>query len=121
MSQLADLVGAIRLPSGSHRRTAGTDAVMDLLILRRRGTGGEPATDPGWESTRAVDVDGEQIRINAWLAERPEMILGHLAAGRGMYASDTLLVRSDVPLDQLAERLRAPPARSSRLPARAGG
>ena len=34
------------------------------------------------------------------------MILGQLAAGRGMYASDTLLVRSDVPLDQLAERLR---------------
>jgi N12 class adenine-specific DNA methylase/SAM-dependent methyltransferase len=106
MSQLADLVGAIRLPSGSHRRTAGTDAVMDLVILRRRGAGGEPASDPGWESTRAVDVDGEQIRINAWLAERPEMILGHLAAGRGMYASDTLLVRCDVPLAQLAERLR---------------
>ena len=34
------------------------------------------------------------------------MILGQLAAGRGMYASDTLLVRSDVPLGQLAERLR---------------
>ncbi|MGO9790050.1 MAG: methyltransferase domain-containing protein, partial [Solirubrobacteraceae bacterium] len=104
MSQLADLVGAIRLPSGSHRRTAGTEAVMDLLILRRRGDG-EPA-DSSWESTRAVDVDGEQIRINAWLAERPEMILGHLAAGRGMYASDTLLVRCDVPFGQLAERLR---------------
>ena len=87
MSQLADLVGAVRLPSGSHRRTAGTEAVMDLLILRRRG-GGEPA-DPSWETTRAVEVDGEQIRINAWLAQRPEMILGHLAAGRGMYASDT--------------------------------
>ena len=105
MSQLADLVGAIRLPSGSHRRTAGTDAVMDLLVLRRRGTG-EPATDPSWESTRAVDVDGEQIRINAWLADRREMILGHLAAGRGMYASDTLLVRPDGPLEQLAERLQ---------------
>ena len=34
------------------------------------------------------------------------MILGHLAAGRGMYASDTLLVRCDVPLEQLAERLQ---------------
>jgi N12 class adenine-specific DNA methylase len=103
MSQLAELVGAIRLPSGSHRRAAGTDAVMDLLILRSRRTG-EPATDPGW--ARAVDVDGEQIRINAWLADRPEMILGSLAAGQGMYASDSLLVRFDAPLDQLVERLQ---------------
>ena len=105
MSELADLVGAVRLPSGSHRRTAGTDAVIDLLVLRRR-TRRRARHGPGWESTRPVDVDGEQVRINAWLAERPEMILGHLAAGRGMYASDTLLVRSDVPLEQLAERLQ---------------
>ncbi|HYB24205.1 MAG TPA: hypothetical protein VED41_10430 [Solirubrobacteraceae bacterium] len=68
MSQLADLVGAIRLPSGSQRRTAGTEAVIDLLILRRRGPG-QRAANLSWETTRAVDVDGEQMRINAWLAE----------------------------------------------------
>ena len=45
MAQLADLVGAIRLPSGSHRRTAGTEAVIDLLVLRRR-TAGEPPPIP---------------------------------------------------------------------------
>jgi hypothetical protein len=36
MAKLADLVGAVRLPAGAHRRTAGTDVVTDLLILRRR-------------------------------------------------------------------------------------
>jgi adenine-specific DNA methylase len=36
MAMLADLVGAVRLPAGAHRRTAGTDVVTDLLILRRR-------------------------------------------------------------------------------------
>ena len=40
--QLADLVGAVRLPTGAHRRAAGTDALTDLLILRRR----EPAAPP---------------------------------------------------------------------------
>ncbi|MEV0487374.1 helicase-related protein [Streptomyces sp. NPDC050508] len=36
MARKADLVGAIRLPTGAHRRTAGTDVVTDLLIFRRR-------------------------------------------------------------------------------------
>ena len=50
MSRYADLLGAIRLPSGAHRRTAGTEAVTDLLILRRR----EPVlrtTPPGRASS----------------------------------------------------------------------
>ncbi len=36
MAALADLVGAVRLPSGAHQRTAGTGVVTDLLIFRRR-------------------------------------------------------------------------------------
>ena len=79
MGELADLVGAVRLPTGSHRRTAGTDAVMDLLILRRRAPGEQPA-DRSWENTQPVDVDGQQVRINAWLAAHPDMILGRLDA-----------------------------------------
>lgn len=39
MNLLADLVGAVRLPSGAHRRTAGTEAITDLLIFRRREDG----------------------------------------------------------------------------------
>lgn len=34
MGHLADLLGAIRLPSGAHRRVAGTDAITELLVLR---------------------------------------------------------------------------------------
>src|SRR6185437_3276643 len=42
---LADLVGAIRLPSGAHQRAASTSVVTDLLVLRRRepGRGPDPA------------------------------------------------------------------------------
>jgi len=32
ISGMADLLGAIRLPSGAHRRAAGTDALTDLLV-----------------------------------------------------------------------------------------
>src|ERR1035441_6986184 len=36
MAELADLLDAVRLPTGAHRRAAGSDVVTDLLILRRR-------------------------------------------------------------------------------------
>ena len=58
---LADLVGAVRLPAGAHRRAAGTDAVTDLLILRRRDPDAPPA-GAQWERTRHVDVDGVRWR-----------------------------------------------------------
>ena len=92
MSTLADLVGAVRLPTGAHRRAAGTDALMDLLILRRRHPD-EPARETSWENTRLVDVDDRQVRINSYLAEHPQRVLGELAVGQGMYGADTLHVR----------------------------
>ena len=108
MSALADLVGAVRLPTGAHRRTAGTDALMDLLILRRRHPD-EPARDTSWETTGLVDVDGRQVRINSYLAEHPELVLGEMAVGQGMYGADTLHVRPHGGLDdtpaQLADAL----------------
>lgn len=48
MNQMADLVGAVRLPSGAFRRSAGTEAVTDLLLFRRR-LPGEPKADTTWE------------------------------------------------------------------------
>src|SRR5699024_4739273 len=53
MNAMADLVGAVRLPTGAHRRTAGTDAVTDLLIFRKRMPG-EPKRDVSWENVTAV-------------------------------------------------------------------
>src|SRR5450755_169703 len=73
INQLGELLGAVRLPTGAHRRTAGTDALTDLLILRRRDPSGDP--DPaGWEATREVDVDGGRARINRYFAEHPERV-----------------------------------------------
>jgi hypothetical protein len=45
---LADLVGAIRLPERAFARSSGTDVVVDLVVLRRRLPGAEPA-GPAWE------------------------------------------------------------------------
>ena len=45
MAELGDLLGAVRLPTGAHRRAAGTDALTDLLVFRRRAPGTEPLSE----------------------------------------------------------------------------
>lgn len=102
MNQLADLVGAVRLPTGAHRRMAGTEALTDIVMFRRREES-EPAADQTWESVRPIDVDGHLIRVNNALLDRPDRILGDLSVGTGMYGSSTVHVRGN--LDELGARL----------------
>ena len=93
MAALADLVGAVRLPAGAHRRAAGTDAVTDLLILRRR----DPDTPPagtGWEQTRRIEVDGVAVAVNEYFHTHPQHVLGRFALG-GAYRGDELTVDGD--------------------------
>lgn len=87
----ADLVGAIRLPTGAHHRAAGTDALTDLLILRRR-VPGQPPADNDWELTTTQPADGGIVHINTYFAAHPERILGTLTVGSGMYGQNTVKV-----------------------------
>lgn len=107
MTEKADLVTAVRLPSGAHRRAAGTDAVTDLLILRRREDGRPPAgTD--WAESNPAEFEGGTARVNEYFLAHPENVLGDLDVGGGQYNSEELIVRprdlGRVP-DDLAERL----------------
>ena len=47
LAELADLVGAVRLPEGTMRRVAGTGVAMDLVVLRRREPGARCGARPG--------------------------------------------------------------------------
>jgi hypothetical protein len=87
ISQLADLLGAMRLPSGAHRRVAGTEAITDLLVFRRREPGSE-AADESWLRTREVQVAGATARINEHFAEHPDRVLGELQHAHGLYRND---------------------------------
>lgn len=102
MNLLADLVGAVRLPTGAHRRTAGTEAITDLLIFRRRAEG-EPAADDLWETVTPITLEGTQVKINRYFDEHPDHVLGTLGTGHGMYGAETLTVTGD--LEALPQRL----------------
>ncbi|MEU7822965.1 hypothetical protein [Catellatospora sp. NPDC049133] len=104
LAQSADLVGAVRLPSRAHRTAAGTDAVTDLLVLRKR----EPDRVPDsveWELTSPITIGEHEKRINDYFIAHPHRVLGELTTGRGLYRDDDLTVRGPVG-DELATALR---------------
>ncbi|HWL43144.1 MAG TPA: SNF2-related protein [Ilumatobacter sp.] len=108
MAGLADLVAAVRFPAGAFAAAAGTEVVMDLLVLRRREPDAELA-GPAWATTVDASVlgveagDGEPVPINEFFAAYPDMILGEPYAGRGVYRDGELMVRPTGNLDmQLA-------------------
>ena len=103
MNELADLVGAVRLPSGAHRRSAGTEAITDLLIFRRREPG-QPRRDMSWETVTPRIVDGERIRVNTYFDIHPEHVLGTFHVGNGMFGGRTVHVRAE-DLTTTADRL----------------
>lgn len=96
IAALGDLVGAVRLPTGAHSRTAGTSVVTDLLVLRRR-SGPPPQDAPAWERTEQVVLDGEQVRVNRYFLDHPDQVLGTLGVATGQYASADLVVTSAAP------------------------
>lgn len=102
INDLADLVGAVRLPNRAHWRAAGTDVLTDLLILRRREPD-RPAAGDEWERVVPITVDDRQVKINAYFDAHPDRMLGHIGASRDMYGSDELTVTGD--LDRLGDDL----------------
>src|SRR5205085_4395503 len=92
IAALADLAGAVRLPSGAHQRAAGTSVVTDLLILRRREPGREPDATP-WEQARMTDVDGTQVPVSEYFLDHPEKVLGEMSAVSGAYRAGDLAVK----------------------------
>ena len=97
---LADLIGAVRLPEGSMRASAGTDVVIDVLVFQRRADGetpsGEAWIDLAAVANAAADDDADSLgdpdspaapvlQVNRYFAEHPEMVLGQHAFRRGIY------------------------------------
>jgi len=102
----ADLVAAVRLPRGSFMATAGTDTVVDIVILRKRGTGEAPG-GLGWMSlaaTAALGRDDQPIVVNEYFAAHPEMALGTHRMVSGRFGQDTYTL-DPTPGEDLASAL----------------
>ena len=106
IAKSADLVAAIRLPEGSFRADAGTDVVVDVLFFRKRKAG-DPRGDTIWldlaEVRPAGDEDGA-IRVNAWFARHPELVLGTHALTSGPFGETYTCLAGDEALETVLGR-----------------
>lgn len=95
MAALADLVGAARLPARAFAESSGTEVVVDLLVLRRRGDHEQPIGNE-WVHTVSADLVGDgatgDLRISSYFASHPDRILGQLSTTRGMYRENEITV-----------------------------
>ena len=103
MHEMADLLAAMRLPAGAHRRVAGTDALTDLVVLRRRdGAPSHPSAS--WVTSAPVEIAGEQALLNCYFAEHPEHVAGTLAVASGPYARE-LTVEGDISAEAVSKAI----------------
>jgi N12 class adenine-specific DNA methylase len=110
LSTRTELLGAIRLPNDAFKRNAGTEVTTDIVMLRKLRAGEAP-TGVGWKETASYTNDiGEAFTLNEYFAARPEMMLGRMRLGGGMYGGNEPTLEPDGrnlrdALAQVVERL----------------
>ena len=78
IGELADLIGAVRLPERALRQDAGTDVVVDVLFFHRREEG-QSGNAMAWLDTAeavAPTEDSQGFEVNAYFLDHPEMVIG---------------------------------------------
>jgi N12 class adenine-specific DNA methylase len=90
IAERGDLIAAMRLPGEMFGKTAGTAVVTDILFLRRRAAGEEPASEKWMDVVKVPDPGGgEDIPVNEYFASHPRQILGTLDRSGTMYRGDS--------------------------------
>ncbi|MFV0433830.1 MAG: hypothetical protein ACK5LO_07620 [Leucobacter sp.] len=94
------------MPDGAHGETAGTDAIIDVLVLRRHD-GAPPAEEPAW--LRTVDVNGAagSAPVNSYFADRPDQVLGGIDTRLGQFGPTITVHADDVSAAAVAPRFAA--------------
>jgi type I restriction-modification system DNA methylase subunit len=85
----ADLVGAIRLPSGIF---SATNVVTDILVFRKKIEGSKYAGVPVAEWTTAGKDEATGLTINNYFLLHPEMVAGNFEKVTGRYGDESLRV-----------------------------
>jgi len=84
IAQRAELLGAIRLPDNTFTKNAGTKVTADIIFLQKR----ESLTDimPDWVY---LDLDENNISMNKYFIDNPDMILGKMEMVSTAYGYDS--------------------------------
>ena len=117
LSERADFLGAIRLPSEAFMQE-GTKVVTDILFLRKRSPEQAPHhVDNEWLLTDSKQVDGANISVNKYFLNHPDMVLGDWTLENQLYGGDGFSIRSNGDLaTQLSEAISRLPQSPTILP-----
>lgn len=95
-AQRADLLGAVRLPSNSFKKIAGTEVTSDILIFQKRERllmDNQEIENLLWIKTGLNEND---ISINNYYVENPHMMLGTMIMDSGMYGEESKLISDNI-------------------------
>ncbi|MGY8527593.1 KfrB domain-containing protein [Paracidovorax citrulli] len=83
----AHLVGAIRLPNTAFKKNALTEVTTDIVFLQKAHPGETP--DRHWVDVGDVPdpAGGEEIPLNHYFIQRPDMMLGRMERAGTQYAA----------------------------------
>ncbi len=107
IAKYGELVGAVRMPAGAHGEIAGTDAVVDVLVLRRHEQEEAPGYEPSWLRTVQVGGAAGAVAMNSYFAEHPHLVLGELGTRSGQFGPELTVKTADVSAAAIAPRLAA--------------
>lgn len=100
LAQRAELLGAIRLPNNAFSKNAGTEVTSDIIFLQKRDRPID--VDRDWIHLR---LDENDITLNSYFADHPEMILGNMEMVSGQFGVESACI----PIEDadLSEQLKA--------------
>ena len=102
----AELLGAVRLPNDTFKGNAGTEAVSDILFLKKRDRIAH--SDDSWIKTGQITGEnGDIYEVNNYFTEHPEMIIGDLALESTQYGKLDVTVNPKEGTDLAIELRRA--------------
>ena len=106
MYRRADLIGAIRLPNNAFR-TAGTEAVTDILFFQKigqeRNVDEIPRNElPDWIKCDGIQIKGNWFNCNTYFAANSNNILGDMQMVNGPYGpTNTVAPKENAALKEL--------------------
>lgn len=99
IAERCDLIGAIRLPNNAFNN-AGTSVTSDIIFLQKRDT--LTTLEPNWVKTSNFN---NNISINNYFAENPDMVLGELKVVSGRFGNQlTVEPNKDTPLSEQLDK-----------------
>jgi len=90
IAQRADLLGAIRLPDNTFKDAAGTKVTSDIIFLQKRDSIRDIM--PDWVY---LDTDENNISMNKYFIDNPEMVLGKMQMVSTQYGYDSTCVADE--------------------------